>query len=178
MPPHPFWSIPTTQTLSKGLKASSITFSSNTEGPSLLKHASDKLRSTLTSKLASGVRLGAGIKARHSRKQPTPPSQQPDLPLILYSFESSPFSRPVREKLCELELTYILINLGKQQFSDMGPAQFHWSLKPYKPLPNTKRDEFFKQHGNVQVPYLMDPNTGIDMFESKDILRYLEERYG
>ncbi|WP_083652000.1 glutathione S-transferase N-terminal domain-containing protein [Photobacterium proteolyticum] len=137
-----------------------------------------QLRSTLTSKLASGVRLGAGIKARHSRKQATPPSQQPDLPLILYSFESSPFSRPVREKLCELELTYILINLGKQQFSDMGPAQFHWSLKPYKPLPNTKRDEFFKQHGNVQVPYLMDPNTGVDMFESKDILRYLEEAYG
>jgi len=135
-----------------------------------------QLSSTLTSKLASGVRLGAGIKARRSHKASL--SQQPNLPLILYSFESSPFSRPVRERLCELELTYILINLGKQQFSDMGPAKLHWSLKPYKPLPNTKRDEFFKQHGNVQVPYLMDPNTDIDMFESKDILRYLEETYG
>lgn len=129
-----------------------------------------KLRSSLTSKLATGVRLGAGIKAQ--------PSQQPELPLILYSFESSPFSRPVRELLCELELTYILNNLGKQQFSDMGPANFHWSLKAYKPLPDTKRDEFFRQHGNVQVPYLVDPNTGIDMFESKDILRYLERTYG
>lgn len=129
-----------------------------------------KLKSDLTSKLATGMRLGAGIKAK--------PSQQPDLPLILYSFESSPFSRPVREKLCELELTYILINLGKQQFSDMGPANFHWSLTAYKPLPNTKRDEFFKQHGNVQVPYLVDPNTCTEMFESKDILRYLEGTYG
>ncbi len=127
------------------------------------------LKSSLTSKLATGVRFGAGIKAR--------PSQQPDLPLILYSFESSPFSRPVRERLCELELTYILINLGKQQFSDMGPANFHWTLKTYRPLPNTKRDEFFRRHGNVQVPYLIDPNTGIEMFESKDILRYLQQTY-
>ncbi|MCW8328918.1 glutathione S-transferase N-terminal domain-containing protein [Photobacterium sp. SDRW27] len=129
-----------------------------------------KLRSALTSNLATGIRLGAGIKAK--------PSKQPALPLILFSFESSPFSRPVRERLCELELTYILVNLGKQQFSDMGPASFHWSLTAYKPLPNTKRDEFFKQHGNVQVPYLIDPNTDTEMFESKDILQYLTGTYG
>ncbi|MGF1684908.1 glutathione S-transferase N-terminal domain-containing protein [Photobacterium minamisatsumaniensis] len=128
-----------------------------------------KLSNNLTSQLATGIRLGAGRKAR--------PARQAEQPLILYSFESSPYTRPVRERLCELELTYILINLGKQQVSDMGPATFRWSVKPYRPLPNTKRDDFFKLHGNVQIPYLMDPNTNIDMFESKDILRYLERTY-
>ncbi|WP_299014011.1 glutathione S-transferase N-terminal domain-containing protein [uncultured Photobacterium sp.] len=128
-----------------------------------------RLKNSLTSKLATGVRLGAGLKAKRS--------QQPEQPLILYSFESSPFSRPVRECLCELELTYILINLGKQQLSDMGAANFRWTIKTYTPLPNTKRDDFFKLHGKVQVPYLLDPNTGAELFESKDILRYLQQTY-
>ncbi len=127
------------------------------------------LKDGVTSKLASCIRLGAGTKARKSR--------QADLPLILYSFESSPYARPVREKLCELELTYILINIGKQQIADMGPAKMRWTLKPYQPLPNTKRDEFYQQYGNVQVPYLMDPNTKAAMFESEAILCYLESTY-
>ena len=31
--------------------------------------------------------------------------------------------------------------------------------------------------GHVQVPYLIDPNTGTEMFESADIIRYLEQTY-
>jgi glutathione S-transferase len=27
------------------------------------------------------------------------------------------------------------------------------------------------------VPYLVDPNTGVEMFESADIVRYLEDTY-
>ncbi|MBC7003125.1 glutathione S-transferase N-terminal domain-containing protein [Photobacterium sp. BZF1] len=132
---------------------------------SLLSKATNEISSTL----ATTVRLNVGSHAL--------PSNQPELPLILYSFESSPYARPVREKLCELELPYILINLGKQQVSDMGPATMRWSLKPYQPLPNTKREAFFKQHGNVQVPFLMDPNTHRSMFESTDIVNYLEQTY-
>ncbi|MGF1736358.1 glutathione S-transferase N-terminal domain-containing protein [Photobacterium satsumensis] len=128
-----------------------------------------KVTNQVSSTLASTVRLNSGTLAQ--------PSNQPELPLILYSFESSPFARLVREKLCEMELTYILINLGKQQISDMGPANMRWSLKPYQPLPNTKREAFFKQYGNVQVPFLMDPNTNTAMFESKDIATYLEQTY-
>jgi glutathione S-transferase len=30
----------------------------------------------------------------------------------------------------------------------------------------------------MQVPYLFDPNTGREMFESADIVAYLEETYG
>ncbi|MFT7185027.1 MAG: glutathione S-transferase [Pseudohongiellaceae bacterium] len=122
-----------------------------------------------SSKLASFVRLNAGINSvrAHSAK----------LPMTLYSFESSPFSRPVREKLCELELPYLLVNLGKQQRADMGQANFRFTLKPYQPIPNTKRDAFFKLHGNVQVPFLVDPNTGTELFESKDIVTYLNQTY-
>ena len=121
------------------------------------------------SKVASFVRFGAGTRV--SRSTPA------ELPLTLYSFESSPYSRPVRELLCELELPYLLINLGKQQMSDMGPANFRFTLKPYRPLENTKRDAFFKKHGNVQVPFLVDPNTKAEMFESKEILNYLNDTY-
>jgi glutathione S-transferase len=121
------------------------------------------------SSLATGIRFNAGTKARSSKKA--------EQPLTLFSFESSPYSRPVRELLCELELSYLLVNLGKQQKSDMGPANFRFTLKPYKPLPNSKRDAFFKEHGNVQVPYLIDPNTGSSLFESADIINYLKSTY-
>ncbi len=121
------------------------------------------------STLATGIRFNAGMTAK--------PSSGAEQALTLYSFESSPYSRPVKELLCELELPYLLINLGKQQRADMGPANFHFTLKPYKPLPDTKRDAFFQQHGNVQVPYLIDPNTGTEMFESADIVEYLKGTY-
>ncbi|MFD2230933.1 glutathione S-transferase N-terminal domain-containing protein [Alkalimarinus sediminis] len=123
----------------------------------------------LASSLASGIRFNAGTVAK--------PSKGADKPLTLYSFESSPFSRPVRELLCELELPYLLVTLGKQQKSDMGPANFRFTLKPYQPIANSKRDAFFKAHGNVQVPYLIDPNTGISLFESADIIKYLNDTY-
>ncbi len=133
------------------------------------KQLNDTFINNASSIFASIIRLNAGMNAVKARAA--------ELPLTLYSFESSPFSRPVRERLCELELPYLLVNLGKQQRADMGPANFRLSLKPYQPLPNTKRDEFFKEHGNVQVPFLVDPNTGTELFESKDILTYLDRTY-
>ncbi len=138
-------------------------------GKEMPDHFRDKTLNNLGSKLASVLRLNAGksyIKAKPAKH-----------PLTLYSFESSPYSRPVRERLCELELPYLLINLGKQQLSDMGPAKFRFTLKAYKPLENTKREAFFKQHGNVQVPFLVDPNTGESLFESQEILAYLDREY-
>ena len=127
------------------------------------------LFNNLASKLASSVRLNAGENYM--------PARAAQHPLTLYSFESSPYSRIVRERLSELELPYLLVNLGKQQWSDMGPAKLRFSLKPYQPLKNTKRDAFFKKHGNVQVPFLIDPNTGVELFESADIVKYLDRTY-
>lgn len=123
-----------------------------------------------TSNLASMIRLNVrGLKAQ--------PSHSPEKPLVLYSFEASPYSRPVRERLCELELPYHLINLGKQQLADVGPATFRLHRGEYKPIPNTKRAALLAEKGHVQVPFLIDANKSIELFESKDILRYLDETY-
>ncbi|MAR93021.1 MAG: glutathione S-transferase N-terminal domain-containing protein [Pseudomonadota bacterium] len=127
-------------------------------------------RHLIASKLATVVRGSRGLEAR--------PSKPVARDMTLYSFESSPYSRLVRERLCELEIPYRLVNIGKQQRADIGPANFRLHLGKYKPLPNTKRASFMEQHGNVQVPYLVDPNTGVDLFESQDILQYLSRHYG
>lgn len=105
------------------------------------------------------------------------PSKQPEAMLELFSFESSPYSRLVRERLSELEIPYIVRQLGKQQRADMGPSNFRMHLGPYKPIPGTRRESFFKQYGNVQVPFLKDQNTGSELFESADILVYLDKTY-
>lgn len=103
---------------------------------------------TATSALASGFRARHGRAAR--------PSTAPAQPLALWSFESSPYCRYVREALCELELPYVLHNLGK------GSA---------------RREAFRAKHGRIMVPYLEDPNTGAAKFESRDIVAYLDATY-
>ena len=50
----------------------------------------------------------------------------------------------------------------------------------YKPCPGAKAgfsDEQFAKAGKRTVPYLEDPNTGVAMFESAAIVKYLEETY-
>ncbi|RLT98046.1 glutathione S-transferase N-terminal domain-containing protein [Ketobacter sp.] len=121
------------------------------------------------SKLATVVRGSLGLEVR--------PSKAVDQDMTLYSFESSPYSRLVRERLCELEIPYTLVNIGKQQRADVGPATFRLHLGEYKPLPNTKRSSMLAEVGNVQVPYLIDPNRDTRMFESADILQYLNQNY-
>ncbi|WP_255364238.1 glutathione S-transferase N-terminal domain-containing protein [Alcanivorax sp. HI0044] len=32
--------------------------------------------------------------------------------------------------------------------------------------------------GRIAVPYLVDPNTGMELFESEAILDYLDQTYG
>ncbi len=97
---------------------------------------------------ASAWRAGKGRSAK--------PSRQPAKPLELWSFEASPFCRIVRETLCELELPYLLHNVGR------GSAG---------------REAFVQRSGKLLVPYLVDPNTQRAMFESAEIARYLDETY-
>lgn len=137
-----------------------------TNAPKVLQGSPHNLR---MASLASKARLNAGKYAKAS--------VAPEQYLTLYSFESSPYSRLVRESLCELEIPYLLINLGKQQRQDMGPAKMRMTLKPYKPLPGTKRDKFFAKHHDVMVPFLEDPNTGVELFESAQIQKYLKLHY-
>ncbi len=102
----------------------------------------------LSGSAGSLLRFPRGFRAR--------PSRLPEGPLELYSYEGSPYCRLVREALCELELPYVLHNLGRG---------------------SSKRGEFRQLAGKMQVPYLVDPNTGTAMFESAAIVKYLEQTY-
>ncbi|HEX4916281.1 MAG TPA: glutathione S-transferase N-terminal domain-containing protein [Limnobacter sp.] len=113
--------------------------------------------------------LGGGMRVR--------PSRAPAQLLTLYSFEASPFCRPVRETLCELEIAYTLVNLGKEQWADMGINGVHAAVGEYTPVKGGKREAFMRKTNKMMVPYLEDPNTGKAMFESKAIVDYLVETY-
>jgi glutathione S-transferase len=102
----------------------------------------------VSSFFASAARPGFG--ARYV------PATRPQKPLELYSFEASPFCRIVRERLCALEIPYVLHNVAKGSPS---------------------RPAFIKRSGKMMVPYLIDPNTKTEMFESADIVDYLNRTY-
>lgn len=121
------------------------------------------------SQFATGARGRAGLRAR--------PSHTPELPLELYSFESSPYSRLVRERLSEYELPYILRSTGKAIAKDLGPPQWRARWFPDEPVVGRNRQRLLARAGKVQVPYLIDPNTGTELFESADILDYLDRTY-
>jgi glutathione S-transferase len=100
---------------------------------------------------ASAARLGRGSRCRVAARRDTLQ------PLTLYNMEGSPYCRKVREALSELDLETIVRNLPKG---------------------SPKRVELAQRGGKIQVPYLVDPNTGSEMYESDDIVAYLEQHYG
>jgi len=125
---------------------------------------------TARSRLATALRGGRGGRARPSR-----PAAEP---LELYSFESSPFSRIVRETLSELELRYQLHNVGKGAAADWLPIPLRDRLSLETPPSTSHRRALAERAGRVQVPFLVDPNTGAQMFESSRIRDYLNKTYG
>lgn len=141
---------------------------SRDDAPSYL---SIKALMTAPSFAASALRRTQGLRARHSE----PPSK----PLELYSFETSPYSRLVRERLCELEIPYVVRNCGRNLPVEwlVLPALRERFAPDYKPV-QRNRKALMKRTGRVQVPYLVDPNSGAEMYESAKILSYLERTYG
>jgi len=107
---------------------------------------------TLTAALASASRPLGG-RARDEAASRT----QPDHMLELYNFEASPYCRKVREKLTELNLDYLVRNVAKK---------------------SGRRPELVARGGKMMVPYLVDPNTATEMYESEEIVAYLEQTYG
>ena len=122
---------------------------------------------------SSGIATGS----RRLRGLFATPARPAEKLLELWSFESSPYSRIVRERLCELELAYVLHNLGKEQTSDIGAPGLRLSFGPYAPVPGGKRAALLARGGRVQVPYLEDPNTQTKLYESRAIVDYLERTY-
>lgn len=61
----------------------------------------------------------------------------------------------------------------------MGPAVLRLKPGKYQPLTGGKREKTVEIMGrDIQVPYLIDPNTGVKMFESAQIVKYLNQQYG
>lgn len=124
---------------------------------------------TLGSMLASASRVSRGLQAK--------PSETPTYFLELYSFESSPYARPVREKLCEMELPYLLRNCGRTQLGEwlLPPLRERFDITPDSELVN--RRNLQEVEGKVSIPYLYDANTDAGLFESEAILDYLSATY-
>jgi glutaredoxin len=82
---------------------------------------------------------------------------RPRLPLILYEFEACPFCRRVREALEVLGIEAEVRPCPK------GGERF--------------RPAAIARGGRAQFPFLVDPNTGSELYESSDIVSYLYGRY-
>ncbi|XP_058087230.1 uncharacterized protein LOC131234400 [Magnolia sinica] len=106
------------------------------------------LLTTLTAGFAMIGRMGKGSFYT--------PSKLPPQPLELWAYEPSPFCKVVREVLVELELPHLLHSTARG---------------------SPKRQTLYEKAGHFQVPYLEDPNTGVKMFESAEIVDYLRATY-
>ncbi len=131
------------------------------------------MRDPVSSSLATAVRQIRGVKVRASKAV----EWNIDAPIELFSFESSPYSRKVRELLCELEIPYRLRNTGKVLWRELGPPMVRSTLFSELPVLGPKRQELQARGGMLQLPYLFDPNTGASMYESELICDYLLKTY-
>lgn len=115
-------------------------------------HIPLQLRSQKLAEVTS--RLASQVRGKHDTEREL--SDPPREPLELWSYEASPYSRMVRERLGELGLPYLCHNLARR---------------------SPRRAVFAAQFGRTQFPMLHDPNTNTTMFETADIVRYLDEHY-
>lgn len=102
-----------------------------------------------SSDIASKLRGDPGKTAK--------PARIPEQTLELWSYEGSPYCRLVRETLSSYALPYVLHNVAR-----FGEA----------------REQLVERTGRMQVPFLHDPNTGAELFESERIKSYLATTYG
>src|SRR5579859_6313044 len=103
------------------------------------------------STLASALRAGAGRRVRSAAAQPAKL-------LELYEFEGCPHCRRLREALSELDLDAMVY--------------------PCPPGGTRFRPRALELGGRRRFPLLVDPNTGVTMYESSDIVGYLVSTYG
>lgn len=78
-------------------------------------------------------------------------------PITVYGWEGARPVTPVRQALDKLGLAHVFINCSPESS-------------------NRKLLEK-RTKGVYQVPYIIDPNTGVEMFESAEIVKYLENVY-
>lgn len=82
--------------------------------------------------------------------------------LELYQAEGCPYSERVREALTDLGVSYVAHN-PRTHGGDVRNEQTHRELT--------------ELGGQDQIPFLVDANRGVTLYESDDIVEYVEEHY-
>ncbi|KAM0980585.1 hypothetical protein EV2_014311 [Malus domestica] len=106
--------------------------------------------------LLTTLTAGFALIGRSGKGSSYSPSKLPPKPLVVWAYEGSPFCKIAREVLVELELPHIYRSCARG---------------------SPKRQILFDKTGRFQAPYLEDPNTGVEMFESAEIAEYLRATY-
>ncbi|XP_038885044.1 uncharacterized protein LOC120075582 isoform X2 [Benincasa hispida] len=110
------------------------------------------LGSTLfTGWMPTVLRAGRGMTLWEKTSTDPPPKK-----LELFSYENNLYARIVREALCELELPYILHNVGEGSL---------------------RSKLLLDVSGSKEVPYFIDPNTGFKTGNYKQILTHIFQTY-
>ena len=102
----------------------------------------------LTSKLASAIRAESGERYV--------PAVRPERPLELYSHEASSESRLVREALSAHALPYVLLNVARGSHKERA---------------------LHDRSEGRGVPFLVDPNRGVELHGAGNIRAYLRDTY-
>ncbi|MBY0398947.1 glutathione S-transferase N-terminal domain-containing protein [Myxococcota bacterium] len=108
-------------------------------------------RSLAGARFTSWLRAGEGARVAGAGARPAEP-------LVLFEFEACPFCRRVREAMTRLDLEVL--------------------IRPCPKGGRRHRDALLEKGGKEQFPFLVDPNAGLAMYESMDIVAHLERAYG
>mmetsp|Transcript_27376 Transcript_27376/g.43076 ORF Transcript_27376/g.43076 Transcript_27376/m.43076 type:complete len:331 (-) Transcript_27376:374-1366(-) len=125
-----------------------IKYMADNYGDGKIPNSLQGVGSTITAGLGSIFRAGKGSKYVKA--------SIPEQPLEFWGYEGSPFTKVVRERLVELELPHLYRTAARG---------------------SPTRQALKDRTGRFQVPYLEDPNTGVKMFESAEIVEYLDNTY-
>ena len=117
----------------------------------------DKVPTLLKLGFLTTLTVGLGLLPRGGAGSSYKPSTMPEEPLVFYGYDVSPFSKIVREELCAREIPHVWKTCARG---------------------SPTRQEMFDKLGFAQFPYIEDPNTGVNMIESADIIDYLSKQYG
>lgn len=82
--------------------------------------------------------------------------------LALYQAEDCPYSASVRETLMDLGVSYVIHN----------PRTHDGTTRNQQTL-----DELVEIGGDDQIPFLVDHQHGVTLYESEDINDHLKEHY-
>jgi len=95
-------------------------------------------------------------------------SKKPKEPLELWGYEASACVKRVRETLTMLETPYLM------HVMPWGSSE---KRKAFTIENKCKLSAARLKLGLVKVPFLKDPNTGTELFESTEIVKYLHATY-